>query len=755
MRKRMAFALSEFFVVSLSPIDGFYPPYVIAAYWDVLRANALRQFPHAARADHAQRRHGLLPQHQGQPQGRRQRPPARRELRARGHAALHHRAVRAQCRRHARGSTPTTSPIETYGQSDITNLARVFTGYDWDYLSNGGTFTNVAWHDYDVPNTRFATNPMWFRANNHSTLAVSFLGTNIPANTPGPEALRIALDQLFNHANTGPFFARQMIQRLVTSNPSPGVRRPRRRGVRQQRRRRARRPESGVDRDPHRYRGAHAARAQRTRCPASCASRSCASCSGHAPWASRPRNGAYEIYDLSGSDNCARPEPAAFAVGVQFLPPRLRAAEHRHRHRRQSRRPNSSCSTKRRPRAIINFMQGVTRNGIHRREADLRRAAADRARRAGGDRVAQPAAHGESAVAETLTMIADRARCVQHHRGEHRRRQAQHAGHAPVSSSWPRPNTWCRNEAPTRRTFGWTRRVVLQRALQLGAMGVATPLAINLAAIGEAAAFDSTDYKALVCIFMYGGNDYANTVVPYDAANYALYHAASAAARRSEAGGIAHRACAARADCAHAGGRQALTDNLQYALAPQLAGLKSLFDQGRLAVQLNVGPADPADDARAVSEHQSRPESAAAEAVLAQRPAIGVAVEWHRRLDRGLGRPARRHRACRATAPTRCSRAFPLRATRCSSPAATRCNTRSAQEARSASTRSTAPLRDALNQHHHARQRARRSRTNMPSSRAVRSTMEGIVNGALANVNPTTRSAPAIRSPASSRSWRA
>jgi uncharacterized protein (DUF1501 family) len=35
--------------------------------------------------------------------------------------------------------------------------------------------------------------------------------------------------------------------------------------------------------------------------------------------------------------------------------------------------------------------------------------------------------------------------------------------------------------------------------MQLGVMGVATPLAINLAAIGEAAAFDNTDYKALVC----------------------------------------------------------------------------------------------------------------------------------------------------------------------------------------------------------------------------------------------------------------
>jgi uncharacterized protein (DUF1800 family) len=97
----------------------------------------------------------------------------------------------------------------------------VFTGYDWDYISNGGTFTDVAWHDYNVPSTHFATNPMRFIPNNHSNLAVTFLGLTIPANTAGPAALRLALDQLFNHANVGPFFARQMIQRLVTSNPSP------------------------------------------------------------------------------------------------------------------------------------------------------------------------------------------------------------------------------------------------------------------------------------------------------------------------------------------------------------------------------------------------------------------------------------------------------------------------------------------------------------------------------------------------------
>lgn len=52
-------------------------------------------------------------------------------------------------------------------------------------------------------------------------LAATFLGTTVPANTDGRQALKLALDTLFNHPNVGPFFGKQMIQRLVTSNPSP------------------------------------------------------------------------------------------------------------------------------------------------------------------------------------------------------------------------------------------------------------------------------------------------------------------------------------------------------------------------------------------------------------------------------------------------------------------------------------------------------------------------------------------------------
>jgi uncharacterized protein (DUF1501 family) len=124
-----------------------------------------------------------------------------------------------------------------------------------------------------------------------------------------------------------------------------------------------------------------------------------------------------------------------------------------------------------------------------------------------------------------------------------------------------------------------SRRAFLKRAAALGIVGGAGPFVMNLAAIGEAAAATASDYKAMVCIFLYGGNDYANTLPPYDQASYNLY-----AGLRST---IAHprdtlTATALNPTTALPGGRQ-------YALAPNLAPLMPIFDAGRLAVVLNVG----------------------------------------------------------------------------------------------------------------------------------------------------------------------
>lgn len=130
-----------------------------------------------------------------------------------------------------------------------------------------------------------------------------------------------------------------------------------------------------------------------------------------------------------------------------------------------------------------------------------------------------------------------------------------------------------------------TRRAFLQRAGQLGLAGVATPLALNLAALGEAAAFDAQDYKALVCVFLYGGNDYANTVVTYDATRHGRY-----AQLRGGATGqslvISREALAATV----LRPTSPLPNGAQYALAPDMPEMAQLFNTGRLAVQLNVGP---------------------------------------------------------------------------------------------------------------------------------------------------------------------
>ena len=130
--------------------------------------------------------------------------------------------------------------------------------------------------------------------------------------------------------------------------------------------------------------------------------------------------------------------------------------------------------------------------------------------------------------------------------------------------------------APARHT----RRAFLRRAGQLAFTGTALPTVMNLAAIGEAAAFDATDYKALVCVFLFGGNDYANTVINNDATSHAQY----AAIR----GGIA----IPRADLAATVLNPAvpLPDGKQYALHPAMTGLANLFNTGAAAVQLNVGP---------------------------------------------------------------------------------------------------------------------------------------------------------------------
>ncbi|MFB9240698.1 DUF1501 domain-containing protein [Massilia antarctica] len=128
-----------------------------------------------------------------------------------------------------------------------------------------------------------------------------------------------------------------------------------------------------------------------------------------------------------------------------------------------------------------------------------------------------------------------------------------------------------------------SRRAFLQRASALSVAGVAAPWAINVAAMAEASAATATDYKALVCVFLYGGNDYANTVTPYDASSHALYQSYRPNFAHSRAALAATALTPTVAPVDSAGFQH------QYALAPNLAPLVPLFNDGKLAVMLNVG----------------------------------------------------------------------------------------------------------------------------------------------------------------------
>ncbi len=105
-------------------------------------------------------------------------------------------------------------PVPTYTQEIIEGFAHVFTGWNWAGFVN---FQNA------FPTVANQTIPMQLYPNFHDTGEKMLLsGVVLPTGQSGEQDLSDALDNIFNHPNVGPFIAIRLIQRLVTSNPSPG-----------------------------------------------------------------------------------------------------------------------------------------------------------------------------------------------------------------------------------------------------------------------------------------------------------------------------------------------------------------------------------------------------------------------------------------------------------------------------------------------------------------------------------------------------
>ena len=229
VRKRVALALTEFFVVSVNNI-GFWPSTAIGAYWDILKEGAFGNFRDVLEQITLNAAMGVFLNTLGNQKadpatGRVPDENFGREIMQLFSIGLFELNIDGTERLDGSGN-----PIETYDNDDVTGIAKVFTGYNYSY-ENGITFESPADRpNLNIPEARLLRNPMTSnnafhlpnRGDQHSLEEKSFLGVTIPAGTGAQESLRIAMDTLFEHPNVGPFFGKQMIQRLVTSNPSPG-----------------------------------------------------------------------------------------------------------------------------------------------------------------------------------------------------------------------------------------------------------------------------------------------------------------------------------------------------------------------------------------------------------------------------------------------------------------------------------------------------------------------------------------------------
>jgi uncharacterized protein (DUF1800 family) len=217
LRQRVAFALSETLVVSINSDGLGNKPYALPAYYDVLVKDAFgnfRQLLEDITLNPAMGAYLNMLQNDKANAAKHTLPNENyaREIMQLFSIGLYDLNLDAGLTLSASGF-----PIATYTQDAILGTSAVFTG--WTYgqpgVANPVFFPGVAnqsWRD-----------PMVNIASHHSPDAKTILnGVSIPAGQTAAQDLKTTLDTIFNHPNVGPFVCRQLIQRLVTSNPSPG-----------------------------------------------------------------------------------------------------------------------------------------------------------------------------------------------------------------------------------------------------------------------------------------------------------------------------------------------------------------------------------------------------------------------------------------------------------------------------------------------------------------------------------------------------
>ncbi|MEO8154288.1 MAG: DUF1800 domain-containing protein [Rhizobacter sp.] len=227
LRQRVAFALSQIFVISMQDANVGDNPRAVANYMDMLATKGFGKYRDLLEA---------VSLH----------PMMGRYLTSLGNRKADTKTGRVPDENYAReimqlfsigllqlnadGSVKMngTVPAETYTPADIAGLAKVFTGWSWACPVAPTSTNSTCFGNGSVTVSGTATSdpdrlfkPMINYPQYHAPEEKRFLTAVIPANTSGPASLKTALDTLASHPNVGPFLGKQLIQRLVTSNPSP------------------------------------------------------------------------------------------------------------------------------------------------------------------------------------------------------------------------------------------------------------------------------------------------------------------------------------------------------------------------------------------------------------------------------------------------------------------------------------------------------------------------------------------------------
>ena len=202
LRQRVGMALLDMLVVGIGGVNLSWKAFATAAYVDVLLDNAFTNFRQILDGITFNAAMGSFLTFLGNRKGNAATGSQPDENYARELMQLFTLGL---YRLNMDGTTAGSTPTETYTQADVSGLARVFTG-----LSITGS-------DNSTPDRLRV--PLSVTASINETGSSSFLGTTVSGG--GSAAIKAALDTIFAHANVAPFVSRQLIQRLVTSNPSP------------------------------------------------------------------------------------------------------------------------------------------------------------------------------------------------------------------------------------------------------------------------------------------------------------------------------------------------------------------------------------------------------------------------------------------------------------------------------------------------------------------------------------------------------